>query len=653
MDDELALRPTLAAWLAEYDEIENDYIQRLCALGIEFAKPHTCDAQVARLRAELASGGARVRNAGASICSGALSSACVACTGDCGSKTFFLSLACNRSCYFCFNSNQAGSERLRRMNEHWRAEVDAYFDSIGGPENATHIGLTGGEPLLHAQQAVEFVAYVHHRAPQAHIRLYTAGDFLTEEALERLRDAGLSELRLSVKLDVADTPEESRATIDDAVRKMALVKRFIPQAMVEMPIIPGTKEAMELLLCELDAVGAWGINLLEFGYPFNDWGEFSRRGFKAKNPPYPVLYNWNYAGGLPIDESEALALELVQFAMRKGLGLGVHYCSLENKNRDQVITQNRAFHPNEALYAQDEGDFFFKTLKVFDIDIEIAYRALALAGEEGLCEREGECLLIHPSCFERVRSLPVCVALSYNVVEQRDDGIVLREVKLERVMNDLAHDKAQWAVKASAWELAALSLKYPIETLVDAVASGEWADAAREITASLGVDLSPSFDAESSLARESLEQEGGLERLKTEATRLFIGAPHAACSPYEGVRRSLCTGAQPLLFVNRYAMEVERFCKSCGLSRPQGTNEPLDHVATECELLEHLAFSVASGAEVTDDAWELPGGSAEAAYGQFVDEHAGVWFKEFADSLATTAEHPFYRAVAMYLAAIS
>ena len=155
------------------------------------------------------------------------------------------------------------------------------------------------------------------------------------------------------------------------------------------------------------------------------------------------------------------------------------------------------------------------------------------------------------------------------------------------------------------------------------------------------------------MARESLEQEGGLERLKTEATRLFIGAPHAACSPYEGVRRSLCTGAQPLLFVNRYAMEVERFCKSCGLSRPQGTNEPLDHVATECELLEHLAFSVASGAGVADAAWELPGGSAEAAYGQFVDEHAGVWFKEFADGLASATTHPFYRAAAMYLSAIS
>lgn len=44
MDDALATRPTLAAWLAEYDEIENDYIQHLRDLGIEFAKPHACDA---------------------------------------------------------------------------------------------------------------------------------------------------------------------------------------------------------------------------------------------------------------------------------------------------------------------------------------------------------------------------------------------------------------------------------------------------------------------------------------------------------------------------------------------------------------------------------------------------------------------------------
>ena len=34
MDDALALRPTLAAWLAEYDEIENDYIQRLRRAGV-------------------------------------------------------------------------------------------------------------------------------------------------------------------------------------------------------------------------------------------------------------------------------------------------------------------------------------------------------------------------------------------------------------------------------------------------------------------------------------------------------------------------------------------------------------------------------------------------------------------------------------------
>ena len=49
-------------------------------------------------------------------------------------------------------------------------------------------------------------------------------------------------------------------------------------------------------------------------------------------------------------------------------------------------------------------------------------------------------------------------------------------------------------------------------------------------------------------------------------------------------------GVQALLFVNPHSMEVERFMRGCGLGRPEGANEPLDHVATECELLEHLAL---------------------------------------------------------------
>ncbi|MDU6386192.1 MAG: molecular chaperone TorD family protein, partial [Eggerthella sp.] len=113
-------------------------------------------------------------------------------------------------------------------------------------------------------------------------------------------------------------------------------------------------------------------------------------------------------------------------------------------------------------------------------------------------------------------------------------------------------------------------------------------------------------------------------------------------------------GVQPLLFVNPRSMEVERFMRSCGLGRPEGTNEPLDHVATECELLERLALRAAGApaSEGAPDGAGLPGGSPAAAYGRFLSGHAQAWMPAFAERLAAEARHPFYRAAAAYLEAL-
>ena len=147
-------------------------------------------------------------------------------------------------------------------------------------------------------------------------------------------------------------------------------------------------------------------------------------------------------------------------------------------------------------------------------------------------------------------------------------------------------DEIDWATRATAWELAALSFRYPGPELEGAVASGEWAEAAREIVGALGLALPEGFGAGASA-----------EGLRPEATRLFVGAPEPAVSPYEGVWRAADDGVRALLFVNPHSMEVERFMRACGLGRPEGTNEPLDHVATECELMEHLALR-AAGAKI-------------------------------------------------------
>ena len=200
-----------------------------------------------------------------------------------------------------------------------------------------------------------------------------------------------------------------------------------------------------------------------------------------------------------------------------------------------------------------------------------------------------------------------------------------------------------WAARATAWELAALSFRYPGPELEGAVASGEWAEAAREIVGALGLALPEGFGAGASA-----------EGLRPEATRLFVGAPEPAVSPYEGVWRAADDGVQALLFVNPHSMEVERFMRACGLGRPEGTNEPLDHVATECELMEHLALR-AAGAEPPEGApagADLPGGSPEAAYGAFLEGHARAWMPRFADAVAAESRVPFYRDAAAFLGAL-
>ena len=222
-------------------------------------------------------------------------------------------------------------------------------------------------------------------------------------------------------------------------------------------------------------------------------------------------------------------------------------------------------------------------------------------------------------------------------------------------------ENEMWATRAVACELLALSLRYPDETLAGAAASGEWLGAAREVAGALELGLPEGFGVglprEEDAAAGSVSDEqvaAMLHELRPEATRLFVGAPDPACSPYEGVWRAQADGVQPLLFVNPHSMEVERFCRSCGLGRPEGTNEPLDHAATELELLCHLASRAAGTVDpsacIVSEA-DLPGGSAAAAYDQFVTEHLNAWAPQFAEKLAAEARHPFYCAVAALLAA--
>jgi TorA maturation chaperone TorD len=172
-----------------------------------------------------------------------------------------------------------------------------------------------------------------------------------------------------------------------------------------------------------------------------------------------------------------------------------------------------------------------------------------------------------------------------------------------------------WQARAALCELLALSFYYPEDgVLAEAVVSGEWGEAAEEIASALNLDWKAGTApgaAEAAAFDDSAELE---KALRVTATRLFVGAPQPEVSPYEGIWRAKEEGVQGLLFVNPHSMDVERFCKACGLGRPEGTNEPLDSAWTELELLEYLALRAASDAFDAEEALEdVEGAPAIAA----------------------------------------
>mgnify|MGYP001037423764 FL=1 len=432
--------PAFRAYAAQYVEIEEGFREQVRQLGLEFEEVQPNGAfspeavqdlprdlrlpglgpALGRRLAELRAQGAVVRNGARSVYSRWISPACLACQTGVGSATFFTSLRCHRQCFYCFNPNQEGYEHFLEQNRDGVAELEAIHQA--GLE-LDHVALTGGEPLLHPEETIAFFAKARELYPKAYLRLYTSGDHLDGAILERLRDAGLDEIRVSIRL--SDSVSAQERTLE----RLALARRFLPVVMVEMPVFPDAYQRMTEILLALDQMGVDGINLLEFCYPLVNGEAFRRRGYRLKAQPYRVLYNYWYAGGLPVAGSEEVCLDLVAFALERELNLGVHYCSLENKHTGQLFRQNAIVEP-PAHHVFSAQDYFFKSAKAFGDEVGPVVEALRQAGESFTIDSELGYVEFPAAAIRHLEHLDVELAISTKVMEADDEGLRLREVKV-------------------------------------------------------------------------------------------------------------------------------------------------------------------------------------------------------------------------------
>ena len=415
--------PAFRDYAQRYVGIEEGFRESVAAFGVPFAEAADESSREATV-AVLASRGLRVLNDGKSLAAGWQSSACEACRLGLGTETFVMTLACPRCCFFCFNPNQADFDGRAAAPRDVVAQLEERSDA---GVHLRHVALTGGEPLLFPDEAVAFFQRARELFPGAHTRLYTSGSGLTDGLLGRLRDAGLTEIRFSIKTDEGAS---------DIERTLGLIERAvgaIPDVMVEMPVMPGELELMKELLMRLDELGARGVNLLELGFPLFNGEEFARRGLRLKAEPYRVLYDYAYAAGLPVAGSEGACLELLAFALEAGLTLGVHYCSMENKHTGQVFQQNAPHAATHPLRAMSPRDHFLKSCKAFGADRAPVRRVLAAAGAP--FEESDEFDFIEFRCADAAllrEELPdVELAVSYAICEPRDGETVLRELRLD------------------------------------------------------------------------------------------------------------------------------------------------------------------------------------------------------------------------------
>ena len=413
--------PVFRTYAENYLDVYDDFVSQVDQFGLPFAP--TREKELQEERNLLRSYQVTERNNGASLVKGTICGACDACRTGIDSYTGIISLMCHRNCFFCFNPNQENYEGYSQTKKDWASELRQVHRR---QPHLRYVALTGGEPLLHRDEMLEYFRMAKELWPEASLRLYTSGDLLDEETASALADAGLEEIRFSLKLE--DTPEER----EKVYQAMVLAKHRIPRVMVEMPVLPDKEEEMKEILERLESMGIFGINLLELCFPYHNAEAFRSQGYRLRYPPYRTLYNFWYAGGLPIDGSELLALRLLRYAADKKMQMTVHYCSLENKHFGQVFMQNLGAANNEACFVMSPRDFYLKTVKAFGKDISRAERIFrAHQRSDYSIDREKGFIQFSPDCAKLLKKTDMELGISYNIREYRDGENVIRELRLD------------------------------------------------------------------------------------------------------------------------------------------------------------------------------------------------------------------------------
>ena len=262
------------------------------------------------------------------IYTGDLSPGCIIC-GEGYWQCMQINIVCTANCFFCPQNRKIKTESPPR-------EPDTNC-TIPNPKsylkylkrfNFKGVGITGGEPLLVFELVLSYLNEIRKGfADKIYLWLYTNGSLVDETKLEKLKQAGLNEIRFNISANNYD------------LKPVKLATRYINTVTVEIPAIPEDYEIVKKSLPEMKKIGVKHLNLHNLRASRHNYRNLLKRNYTfLHNHPNTTL------------ESELTALKLVKYSLDKKIGLPINYCSEVYKDR----LQGKGYRRWTAPLAKDD-----------------------------------------------------------------------------------------------------------------------------------------------------------------------------------------------------------------------------------------------------------------------------------------------------------
>jgi len=303
----------------------------------------------------------------------------------------FITGKCNANCFYC-PAPQLTDEIPETQNLEFET-AEAYAEYINF-FRFKGVSFSGGEPLLFFDRTLQYLKQIRKKcSPDIYTWMYTNGILGDEQKFRKLAAAGLNEVRFDIgatgfKLD-----------------KLQVAKRTIPNITIEIPAVPEEKEKLIQLLPEMIKAGVTNLNLHQLRLTKHNAPKLLKRNYSYVPAEQPIVL-----------ESELTALEIVQYAKKHHLDIGINYCSFFFKNRFQKAgfrkqTTNALADPIETI--TEKG--FIRNYH----DNTISYKALVLSNQNYALGKTQEVNLPHKKIFIKTEN-----AMSPVVLQPEQKNIV-------------------------------------------------------------------------------------------------------------------------------------------------------------------------------------------------------------------------------------